>query len=45
MHYKTDVVSAALFRYLIIAEIRGDSEYAWHEYILTWDKLNKKYAQ
>ncbi len=39
-----DEAGAALFRYLITAETGGDSEYAWHEYILAWDKLNKKQA-
>ena len=39
-----DESGAALFYYLIIAEIGGNTEEAWHKYIKAWEKLNFKYS-
>jgi ADP-ribosylglycohydrolase len=40
-----DEAGAALFRYLITAELGGEAEHAWRSYLNAWEYLNKKYAK
>ena len=40
-----DEAGAALFLYLLIAEVGGDAMAAWQAYLDKWDELNNKYAK
>lgn len=40
-----DVAGVAIFNYLIVAEIGGDFDKAWKDYLSAWEYLNKKYAK
>lgn len=40
-----DVAGFVLFRYLIIAEVGGDAESAWDDYLYEWDALDYKHSQ
>lgn len=40
-----DETGTALFLYLLTAEVGGDAEGAWDEYIYAWDALDYKYSQ
>jgi hypothetical protein len=40
-----DEAGVALFLYLLIAEVGGDTMAAWEAYLDKWDELNNKYAK
>ena len=37
-----DMVGLALLQYLLTAEVRGDAEHAWQQYLDAWTHLHHK---